>query len=92
MKLIENTPETQEQLEGWYVDLAGLDVPVTAVQNYTYIVTDNDLTDWLNVRYPGQEEAFNEALGINTRLLQGTYLCDINDAVRRMKGKPTSWD
>jgi len=92
MKLIENTPQTQEKLESWWTDLEGMNVPVTAVQNYSYVISDHDLFLWVDKHYRGQEEEFYEALGVNTRPREGVYLCDINNAIRRMKGKATSWD
>jgi len=92
VKVVETLPETQEDLESWYSDLKGLNVPITAVQSYTYVVTDEDLELWLPEAFPNREEEFYEALGVNTRILEGIYLFDIYDAVRRMNGQTVEWD
>lgn len=92
MKIIEKTPETQEQLESWYGDITGLDVPITAVQGYSYVLSDADMDAWVERTFPERKDEFYTCLGVNTRPREGTYLGDINDAVRRMKKKPVLWD
>lgn len=91
MRIIQSTPESLESLQEWYKDIPP-SLPITAVQGYTYVVSYDDLQQWVKENYPGRKQEFNEAVGVVTAIEQGIYLTDINSAIRRMNGKPTLWD
>lgn len=88
MKVIKNPPLTQRQIREMY-PLLPVDVPITAVQGYTYVVDDGDLAQFVGAEHG---EAFYEALGRNTRIGEGVHLCDVENAFARMQGKELFFD
>lgn len=88
MKIISNPPLSQRQLREM-CPLLPVDIPITAVQGYTYVISDDDLKQFIKPEY---REAFYEALGINTRISEGVYLCDVENAFARMRVKELYWD
>jgi hypothetical protein len=86
--------DTIYDLEEDYPNLMEAGVPVRAIPTIIYRVNEDDLREWVEKTYPSQrkQEAFWEALGVNTRDSLGLYLWDVEAALRRLKGKPTGWD
>lgn len=92
MKLFNNPPPNEKILEKDYPELKGLYCPFGAVCHWTPIVVREDLQEWVQNTFPDRQEEFWEALGINTSSLEGPYVWDIAEAIRRMNGNPTAWD
>lgn len=87
-------PNEDLDLEKYYPMLMEACVPVKAIPTITYRVDPDDLRKWVKNQYPRrkQQEAFWEALGVNTRDSLGLYLHDVECALERLSGKPTPWD
>jgi hypothetical protein len=86
--------EGDYDLEKDYPNLMEAEVPVRVIPTIIYRVNEDDLREWVEKTYPSQrkQEAFWEALGVNTRDSLGLYLWDVEDALRRLNGQPTGWD
>jgi hypothetical protein len=86
--------DTIYDLEKEYPNLMEAEVPVRVIPTILYRVNEVDLLIWVNKTYPSKkkQEAFWEALGVNTRDSLGLYLWDVEDALRRLNGQPTGWD
>jgi hypothetical protein len=88
------TTDGDYDLEKDYPNLMEAEVPVRAIPIIICRVNEDDLLEWVEKTYPSQrkQEAFWEALGVNTRDSLGLYLLDVEDALRRLKGEPAGWD
>lgn len=81
-------------LEEHYPMLMEACVPVKVLPTITYRIDPDDLRTWVKKQYPRkkQQEAFWEALGVNTRDSLGLYLHDVECALGRLNGEPAGWD
>jgi hypothetical protein len=86
--------DTIDDLEKDYPNLMEAEVPVRVIPTITYRVDGDDLRKWVKKKYPSKkkQEAFWEALGVNTRDSLGLYLWDVEDALSRLKGDSVGWD
>lgn len=93
LKNVTVSPEDLD-LEKYYPMPMEACVPVKAIPTITYRVDPDDLQRWVKKQYPRkkQQEAFWEALGVNTMDSLGVYLHDVEYALERLSGKPALWD
>ena len=75
-------------------NLMEAEVPVRVIPTIDYRVDEVDLLMWVKKTYPSkkQQDAFWEALGVNTMDSLGLYLLDVENALRRLKGELVGWD
>jgi hypothetical protein len=87
------TTEGDFDLERCYPNLMEAGVPVRAIPTIIYRVNEDDLREWAKKAYPSkkEQEAFWEALGVNTKDSLGLYLWGVEDTLSRLNGQSVGW-